>query len=81
MFENYVFLRLKQFSPEYIYTNQTEIDFILKNNVVVEAKYHTEPLSVKQEKLMASLEATKKYVVRNFIDLVGLRKELGNVTI
>ena len=77
MFENYVYLRLKQVSPEYIYTNQTEIDFILKNNVVVEAKYHSEPLTEKQEKLMVSLEATKKYVVRSFNDLLDLKKELG----
>ena len=79
MFENYVFLRLKQFSPEYIYTNQTEIDFILNNDVVVEAKYHSEPLSKKQEKLMASLKATKKYIIRSFNDLTDLRKEMGNV--
>ena len=77
LFENYIFLRLKQYSPEYIYKDQTEIDFILKNNVVVEAKYHPEPLSEKQEKLMASLGATKKYVVRNFNDLADLKKELG----
>ncbi len=77
LFENYIFLRLKQYSPEYIYKDQTEIDFILNNRVIIEAKYHTEPLSEKQEKLMTSLKATKKYVVRSFNDLVDLKKELG----
>ena len=76
MFENYVFLRLKKYSPEYIYKDQTEIDFILNNRVIIEAKYHSEPLSEKQEKLMASLKATKKYVVRDFNDLADLKKEL-----
>ncbi len=77
LFENYVFLRLKQYSPEYIYKDQTEIDFILSNRFIIEAKYHTEALSEKQEKLLASMEATKKAIVRNFSDVKKLKKGMA----
>jgi len=76
LFENYVFLKLKPYKPEYIYVNQTEIDFRLENGQVVEAKYHSEPLSVKQQKLWESYKESLKNIVRNDKDLNALLQKL-----
>jgi len=66
VFENYIYLRLKSWQPEYIYQEQTELDFRLNNGIVIEVKYHDESLSVKQEKLLLGYEEGKRFVVRNF---------------
>jgi len=78
VFENYVYLRLKSWQPEYLYFDQTEIDFRLNNGLVVEAKYHDEPLSAKQEKLFSSYDEEKRWVVRNFRDVRELIRLLKN---
>ena len=79
IFENYVYLRLKKFKPEYIYKDQTEIDFRLKNGFVIEAKYHNEPLSKKQQKLLDDYKVSNQSVVRNFEDLKKLLEQLKKV--
>lgn len=72
VFENYVYLKLKSWQPEYIYQDQTEIDFILNNGMVAEVKYHDVPLSAKQEKLFSSYDEDKRRVIRNFRDVKEL---------
>ncbi|MFP4471452.1 MAG: ATP-binding protein [Bacteroidales bacterium] len=69
LFENYVFLKLKSFQPEYLYQDQTELDFRLQSGQVVEAKYHNEPLSEKQQKLWETFEPAKRHIVRNEGDI------------
>ena len=76
IFENYVYLRLKKFEPEYIYKNQTEIDFRLKNGFVIEAKYHKESLSKKQQKLLEGYDESNQMVIRNIADLKKLLAQL-----
>lgn len=76
LFENYVFLKLKQYQPEYIYINQTELDFRLGNGHVVEAKYHNESLSVKQQKLWTSFDESVRHIVRDNEELSGLLMKL-----
>ncbi len=76
LFENYVFLKLKKYKPGYIYQNQTELDFRLENGTIVEAKYHQEPLSDKQQNLLDSFPAGSRHVIRNDEDLKMLLNSL-----
>lgn len=77
LFENYVFLRIKSYQPEYLYQDQTELDFRLKNGFVIESKYHNEPLSDKQRKLFESIDEKQRMVIRNFEDLDKLIKDFN----
>jgi predicted AAA+ superfamily ATPase len=70
-FENYVFLRIKNFHPLYVYENQLELDFYLDNSVLVEVKYGEE-IKEKQEKMFNAFEAEHKMVVKGFQDLAKL---------
>lgn len=76
LFENYVFLNLKKYNRGYIYQNQTELDFILNNGNIIEAKYHQEPLSEKQQKLLSSYQKSKRHIIRSDEDLKLLLKSL-----
>jgi hypothetical protein len=68
-FENYVFLRIKHLKPSYIYQDSNEIDFFTEGKILIEAKYHNEPLSGKQQILFDNIEAKEKYIVRNEEDI------------
>ena len=73
LFENYVYLKIKHLNPKYVYQNSIEIDFVTENKCLIEAKYHNEALSVKQQKLFDTFEADKKIIIRNhrgFEDIV-----------
>ncbi|MBN1158590.1 MAG: ATP-binding protein [Bacteroidales bacterium] len=72
LFENYVYLRLKKYHPEYIRQDQAELDFMLDNGYVVEAKYHNEPLTEKQQKLFEKFDEAFRKIVRNYDDLKAL---------
>ena len=49
LFENYAYLRLKQFNLNYVTENKIELDFITENKTLVECKFHDEDLSEKQQ--------------------------------
>lgn len=73
LFENYVFLRIKHQQPQYLYTDQTEIDFIFKNlKILAEAKYHDQGLSAKQQKLFDQFPDYSKFIItsENDIDIL-----------
>jgi predicted AAA+ superfamily ATPase len=72
VFENYVFLRLKQLNLEYIYENTIELDFYSENKILIECKFHNEELSKKQQELFDKIDAKQKYVVRNYKDVEKL---------
>ena len=74
-FENYLCLKIKSYSPRYVYENQTEIDFFIKDSVLIESKFGGE-LSKNQEKLFNKIKADKKFVVKGFKDLVVLEDYL-----
>ena len=69
LFENYVYLRLRKYHPEYVYQNGIEIDFLLERKSLMEVKFHQEELSLKQKFLMDSFPAGEKVVIRNAKDL------------
>jgi predicted AAA+ superfamily ATPase len=69
LFENYVFLRLKQFNLTYIYENSIELDFFTDDKQLIECKFHQEPLSDKQQKLFNSTNAKNKTIIRSEQDI------------
>ncbi|NOZ45719.1 MAG: ATP-binding protein [Chlorobi bacterium] len=76
LFENYIYLKIKHLNPQYIYQDAAEIDFITKDNDLIEAKYHNQNLSVKQQKLFDNYNARKKLVIRNQEQIASFLKEI-----
>ena len=72
VFENYVFLRLKQLNLKYIYENTIELDFYSENKILIECKFHHEELSKKQQELFDKIDAKQKHIVRNYKDVEQL---------
>jgi predicted AAA+ superfamily ATPase len=75
LFENYIFLMIKQFNPRYIYKNSTEIDFYFDKNIFVEVKYG-EDLNEKQRKLFETYPAKRRLLLKNLDDLKTLKNLL-----
>jgi predicted AAA+ superfamily ATPase len=69
LFENYIYLRLRNSGPRYLYQNRTEIDFYLPDKTLIEVKYHNEPLSSTQERLFNSYPASRRMIIRQEKDL------------
>jgi uncharacterized protein len=76
VFENYVFLRLKELNLKYIYENTIELDFLSESKLLIECKFHDEALSKKQQELFDKLEAKEKYVVRNYKDVEKILRSI-----
>jgi len=73
LFENYVFLKIKELQPNYIFQNGLEIDFITQNKILIETKYNRE-MNEKQKKLFDSVKAKKKLIIASINDLNKLEK-------
>ncbi len=71
VFENYVYMRVKNFDPVYVFENQLEIDFYLDNKVLVEVKYGEE-LREKQKEFFDKFNAPHKLVLKGHDDLTKL---------
>lgn len=65
IYENLVFLKLKDHEPRYVYVNGIELDFITEENILIEAKYNS-MLNDKQQKLFDTFNATEKYVLNGY---------------
>jgi len=65
IFENLVFLKLKQKNPRYLYVDGIEIDFMTEEKTLIEVKYNSE-LNEKQQKLFDTTLANEKIVVDSF---------------
>ncbi len=68
LFENYVYLKIKSHNPYYIYKEGIEIDFFIKNKILIEVKYGTK-MSKKQLETFQRIKVDKKIVIRNLQDL------------
>jgi len=72
VFENYVYLMIKDKQPNYYYEKGIELDFIIKNfdglKTILECKYHSE-LTEKQRALLEKSSAEKKLVINGFNSL------------
>ncbi len=62
IYENLIFLKIKQYDPSYLYVDGIELDFITKNGQLIEAKYNSK-LNIKQQKLFDSFDAKEKIIV------------------
>lgn len=67
LFENYVYLNIKNLEPSYIYTNTIELDFMTKGKELIEVKYHSE-MTEKQKDLFETTPAKKKHLIKNYSD-------------
>jgi len=77
LFENYVYLEIKQQNPCYVYKETTEIDFFTADKTLIEVKYGGE-MSTKQLELLKKFKADRKLVVRNTQDLENFLQKLGS---
>lgn len=68
LFENYVYLNIKNLEPSFIYTNTIELDFMTRGKELIEVKYHSE-MTEKQKELFETIPAKKKYLIKNYSDL------------
>ena len=71
LFENYVYLNIKNLEPSYIYTNTIELDFMTKGKELIEVKYHSE-MTEKQKDLFETTPAKKKHLIKNYSDFESL---------
>jgi predicted AAA+ superfamily ATPase len=71
IYENLIYLKIKNLNPSYLYINGIEIDFITSNGILLEAKYNS-TLNTKQQKLFDSFKAKEKYVLNGYEGFVLL---------
>lgn len=72
LFENYIYLQIKKFSPYYINKNGIEIDFYIHPNTLIEVKYNNE-ITAQQQKLFDNFTAKNKLIINGFDDLEKLK--------
>jgi predicted AAA+ superfamily ATPase len=65
IYENLVFLKIKDLKPSYLYVDGIEIDFITQNGILLEAKYNSK-LNDKQKKLFDAFDAKEKHVINAY---------------
>ncbi len=68
LFENYVYLKLKMEDPKYLYINRNEIDFIIRNKILIEVKYGRD-IEGKQKELFDNYNIKEKVVIKNIFEL------------
>jgi predicted AAA+ superfamily ATPase len=71
LFENYVYLKLKDRNPCYVYKDGIEIDFLTEDGLLVEAKYGGQ-LTARQNELFEQIKAKNKAVVAGIRTLEAL---------
>jgi len=71
LFENYVYLKIRNHSPSYVYEDGIEIDFMTDTGDLIEVKYHGE-INDRQSLLLKKIKARKKTVVHNIYELEEL---------
>jgi len=73
LFENYVYLKLRDRNPSYVFEDSTEIDFLTSEKTLIEVKYGQE-MTVKQQLLFEKSKAKKKLIIRGYEDLGRLEE-------
>ncbi len=73
IFENLVYLKIKNFQPCYVYQNGLELDFYF-NDTLIEVKYERE-LEGKQEAFFQQFPASHKIQIQSFQDYFDLPSE------
>ncbi|MGD2085727.1 MAG: ATP-binding protein [Candidatus Aminicenantes bacterium] len=62
LFENLFFLKIKHLQPCYVFENGIELDFMVKNETLIEVKYNRE-LNPKQKEMFDRHKAKKKLII------------------
>jgi len=70
IFENLVYLKIKNKNPCYIYRDGVEIDFMVEDTII-EVKYQTE-MNRKQKGLFEKIEAKKKIIINGVNEYLSL---------
>jgi predicted AAA+ superfamily ATPase len=70
IFENLVFLKIKQKNPCYVYKNGVELDF-LANGMLLEVKFASD-FTPQQKELFESFKAKKKVLIQSIDDYLNL---------
>ncbi|HQF41354.1 MAG TPA: DUF4143 domain-containing protein, partial [Ignavibacteriaceae bacterium] len=68
LFENYVYLKIKDRNPAYVYKDGTEIDFLTEDKTLIEVKYNSE-LTKAQSKLFSEFKSKDKIIIKSYNDL------------
>ncbi|MFH1565420.1 MAG: ATP-binding protein [bacterium] len=68
LFENYVYLKIKDHKPCYIYEDKLEIDFLTEEKTLIEVKYNRE-MQEKQLSFFNKIKAKKKIKIYGIKDL------------
>lgn len=68
LFENYVYLKIKNLNPCYIYKDGFEIDFMTSDKTLIEVKYNSE-MNVKQKYIFNSISSKNKIEIKNIYEL------------
>lgn len=72
-FENYIYTKIKNQDPHYIYEDGIEIDFITSDKTLIEVKYNSD-FNPKQKALFESFNAKNKIIIKNIHDVELLSK-------
>ncbi|MCL4384897.1 MAG: ATP-binding protein [Actinobacteria bacterium] len=80
LFENYVYLKIKNFNPCYIYKDGFEIDFLTYDKTLIEVKYNSE-MNEKQRHVFNSITSKKKVEIKNIYDLEEFLKSIPYIKI
>ncbi|HOT75064.1 MAG TPA: ATP-binding protein [Candidatus Wallbacteria bacterium] len=72
-FENYIYTKIKNQDPHYIYEDGIEIDFITSDKTLIEVKYNSD-FNLKQKALFESFNAKNKIIIKNIHDVELLSK-------
>lgn len=73
VFENLVFMTIKNKNPKYLYQDGIELDFLTQDQILIEVKYGKE-LNVKQLALFESYPAKQKIMIKNYEDFAKFIK-------
>ncbi len=76
-FENYIYLKIKKLNPFYIKEGDIEIDFFVKDDMLLEINYGGD-LNPKQEQLFNNIKVKHKLVINNLEIVLELEKILTN---
>ena len=70
IFENIVFMKIKNHQPKYLYESGQEIDFIF-NDTLLEVKYHRD-IEKKQLAVFNDYQIKNKLIIKNYTDFENL---------
>lgn len=73
IFENIIFMKIKNKSPKYLYSSGQEIDFLFDDNLL-EVKYHRE-LEGKQRDFFDAYPIKNKLILKNYFDFLKVQKK------